>query len=188
MKGYKVFNKDMTCRRFQYKKDAEFVYEDKLVPCESGFHFCPRLEDVFRYYAYEPENIVICKVEARGETVVHGDKVVTDRLYVGSELEIDSKEVQLAAVKHNGRNIEYVTDPSEELQLVAVKQNGYAIEYVADSSEKVKLAAMKQNGRAIMYVADPSEEVQLAAVKKDGYAIKYIKNPTKKVLEYIKRR
>ena len=49
MKAYKGFNKDMTCRRFQYEEGKEYE-TDKAVLCESGFHFCEQPLDVFRYY------------------------------------------------------------------------------------------------------------------------------------------
>ena len=49
VKAYKGFNKDMTCRGFQYEKGKEYE-TDKAVLCESGFHFCEQPLDVFRYY------------------------------------------------------------------------------------------------------------------------------------------
>ena len=39
MKAYKGFNKDMTCRGFQYK-EGETYEEKKASVCECGFHAC----------------------------------------------------------------------------------------------------------------------------------------------------
>ena len=39
MKAYKGFNKDMTCRGFQFK-EGESYHEDEAKLCESGFHAC----------------------------------------------------------------------------------------------------------------------------------------------------
>jgi hypothetical protein len=40
------------------------------------------------------------------------------------------KEVQLAAVKNDGRAIQYIENPSEAVQLAAIKQDGLAIQYI----------------------------------------------------------
>ena len=39
MKTYKGFNKNMTCRGFQYEEGKEYKTE-KAVACETGFHAC----------------------------------------------------------------------------------------------------------------------------------------------------
>ena len=39
VKSYKGFNKDMTCRGFQYEEGKEYE-TDKAEVCETGFHAC----------------------------------------------------------------------------------------------------------------------------------------------------
>lgn len=52
VKGYKGTDRDMKCRDYQfmfnYRHDMIDGAEIKL--CESGFHFCPKIKDVFQYY------------------------------------------------------------------------------------------------------------------------------------------
>lgn len=49
MKAYKGFNKDMTCRGFQFEEGK--TYEEKEAKlCEKGFHACLNPIDVFKYY------------------------------------------------------------------------------------------------------------------------------------------
>jgi hypothetical protein len=52
VKGYKGTDRDMKCRDYQfmfnYRHDMVDGAEIKL--CNSGFHFCPKLKDVFGYY------------------------------------------------------------------------------------------------------------------------------------------
>ena len=49
MKAYKGFNKDMTCRGFQFEEGKTYEeIEAKL--CEKGFHACLNPIDVFKYY------------------------------------------------------------------------------------------------------------------------------------------
>lgn len=38
MKTYKAFNKDMTCRDFQYAEGQEYEMEGPIRACERGFH------------------------------------------------------------------------------------------------------------------------------------------------------
>lgn len=39
IKSYKGFEKDMTCREFQYAEGEEYE-EDEAKACETGFHAC----------------------------------------------------------------------------------------------------------------------------------------------------
>lgn len=60
MKAYKGFNKDMTCRGFQYEEGKEYqVNEAKL--CKSGFHACIDPIDCMSYYG--PSSSVYHEVE-----------------------------------------------------------------------------------------------------------------------------
>lgn len=92
-----------------------------------------------------------------------------------------SEEVQLAAVKEDGYNIQYIENPSEEVQLAAVEEDGYSIEYIENPSEEVQLAVVKKHPCAIKYITNPSEAVQLVAVTEERCAIKYISNPSEAV-------
>ena len=48
VKAFKGFNKDLTCRGFQYEEGKEFETE-RAESCEAGFHACEYPLDVFRY-------------------------------------------------------------------------------------------------------------------------------------------
>jgi hypothetical protein len=71
MKGYKCFEKDMTCIGFQYEVGKSFKHEGEIELCGAGFHFCRKPADVFNYYSFDVDNIV-CEVEASGK-IEHGD-------------------------------------------------------------------------------------------------------------------
>lgn len=58
IKSYKGFNKDMTCRGFQYE-------EETADACHSGFHACEYPLDCFNYYS--PNESVYHEVEQSGE-------------------------------------------------------------------------------------------------------------------------
>ncbi|KGE20041.1 DUF7666 domain-containing protein [Paenibacillus wynnii] len=85
MKGYKVFNKDWTCRGFQYEVGKTFTHEGHFGLCNAGLHFCQQLNDCFDYYPFNPENKV-AEVEALGEVESGDDKSVTNKLAIIREL------------------------------------------------------------------------------------------------------
>ena len=88
MKAYKGFNKDMTCRGFQYKEGGEYK-EDRAEVCESGFHACENPIDCLRYY--EPRKSVYHEVELDGkiDRQSGGDsKVAATKIKIGAALSI----------------------------------------------------------------------------------------------------
>lgn len=52
VEGYKGTDKDMKCRDFQYEFGMQYDMPEgqKIQECESGFHLCLYLSDVFNYY------------------------------------------------------------------------------------------------------------------------------------------
>lgn len=60
MKAYKGFNKDMTCRGFQFKEGETYV-EETAELCNKGFHACLAPIDVLNYYV--PATSVYHEVE-----------------------------------------------------------------------------------------------------------------------------
>ena len=87
IRSYKGFNKDMTCRNFQYEEGKEFETERAEV-CESGFHACEYPLDCFSYYS--PAESVFHEVEQSGELSNHADdsKVASTKIKIGASINI----------------------------------------------------------------------------------------------------
>lgn len=53
VEGYKGTDKNMCCRGYQYELDKKFNMPDDaaIKLCDSGFHLCPKLNQVFSYYS-----------------------------------------------------------------------------------------------------------------------------------------
>ena len=87
MKGYKVFNSDWTCRGFKFEVGKTF--EENVTPkcCASGFHFCTKASDCFKYYDFNPDNKV-AEIEALGDVDTNnGDsKCCTNKIHIIREL------------------------------------------------------------------------------------------------------
>ena len=86
--GFKGFNKDMTCRDFQYKEGKTYKMEEEPEICNKGFHFCEYPLDCFNYY--EPAGSIFHKVEATGKTDKENDnsdtKISTNEIKIGARL------------------------------------------------------------------------------------------------------
>ena len=107
IKGYKGFEKDMTCRGFQYEEGKEYE-EDKAEACKTGFHACEYPLDCFGYYA--PGTSVYHEVEQSGKLSTNPDdsKVAATKIKIGARIGIPGL-VQAA--------IEYTTErtsPTED--------------------------------------------------------------------------
>ena len=87
MKAYKGFNKDMTCKGFQYEEGKTYTTDDAKL-CESGFHACESPLDCFRYYA--PGQSVYHEVELDDVSVERGDdtKRCGKRIKIGGALDV----------------------------------------------------------------------------------------------------
>lgn len=87
IKTYKGFNKDMTCRGFQYEEGKEYE-TDKVEVCETGFHACEYPLDCFSYYS--PNVSVYHEVEQDGEiSRSDGDtKVASSKIKIGASINI----------------------------------------------------------------------------------------------------
>ena len=87
MKAFKGFNKDMTCRGYQYEIGK--TYEtDEAKMCSSGFHACENPLDCFKYYS--PATSKYCEVELddNGERNSDDTKVVGKKITIGGELSV----------------------------------------------------------------------------------------------------
>ena len=87
IKTYKGFNKDMTCRDFQYEEGKEYA-EESLEVCNHGFHACEYPLDCLGYYS--PFESVYHEVEQSGEIQKHSEdtKVASTKIKIGAEISI----------------------------------------------------------------------------------------------------
>ena len=67
IKAYKAFNKDLTCKDFQYEVGKEYHHKGKLEVCRSGFHACERLLYCFNFYPFSEAETRVAEVLVWGE-------------------------------------------------------------------------------------------------------------------------
>ena len=94
MKAYKGFNRDMTCRGFQYEEGK--TYEtDKAELCKEGFHACEDAVDCFDYYAPGESECHEVELEDVSEQRDSDSKVAAKKIRIGAKLSI-AKMVEAA--------------------------------------------------------------------------------------------
>ena len=91
MKGYKGFNKDMTCRNKQYAENTVFEEAEAEI-CSSGMHFCENPFAVLDYYGFVGANGALnefAEVEALDECKTDdNEKYCTKKLKIGAKIGI----------------------------------------------------------------------------------------------------
>ena len=87
IKSYKGFNKDMTCKGFQYEEGKEYETE-RAECCETGFHACEYPLDCFSHYA--PNGSVYHEVEQDGDIDREdgGTKIASTKIKIGARISI----------------------------------------------------------------------------------------------------
>ena len=86
--AYKGFNRDLTCRDFQYEEGKEYEIDGEVKLCSRGFHACEDPIDCFGYY--DPANSVFHRVEVDGVSPERRDdsKVVAKKIRIGARLKL----------------------------------------------------------------------------------------------------
>ena len=98
---YKGFNKDMTCKGFQYEEGKEY-HEEEAIVCKKGFHACEYPLDCFNYY--NPAESVFHEVELGEDAYSDGNdtKKCSKSIKVGARLDIAG--IVKAAINYTREN------------------------------------------------------------------------------------
>ena len=135
IKAYKGFNKDMTCRGFQYEEGKEYE-TDKAEVCETGFHACEYPLDCFNYYA--PSESVFHEVEQDGEISRKGDdtKLASTKIKIGVSLNIAG--MVKAAIEYTKSRTKKEADSNSDYG--ASSATGYKGASSADDKDSIAVA------------------------------------------------
>ncbi len=111
IRSYKGFNKDMTCRGFQYEEGKEYE-TDRAVACEWGFHACEYPLDCLSYY--NPAKSVYHEVEQSGEISRRDDdsKVASTKIKIGASISIAG--LVKAAIEYTTKRTKKKTGTDED--------------------------------------------------------------------------
>lgn len=110
MRAFKGFNKDLTCRGYQYEEGKEF-HTERAECCDTGFHACEYPLDCFGYY--DPAHSVYHEVELSGEMDKSGDntKVCATDIKIGARLDLKEIFTEKEVPKEKKKKEEKTTLP-----------------------------------------------------------------------------
>lgn len=147
IKGYKGFNKDMTCSGKQYKENTTYE-EDGTEICEAGMmHFCENPYDVLDYYPLVNEDGDIsdfAEVEAVGEVKKDGNNSATNKLHIGAKLGLKGFVeacVDFTIEKTRIENAEECTDYDNGENSAQIGSSGYSAQITSIGKNSVVMAA-----------------------------------------------
>jgi hypothetical protein len=150
IKGYKGFNKDMTCRGKQYKENTTYE-EDGTEICEAGMmHFCENPYDVLDYYPLVNEDGDIsdfAEVEAVGEVKKDGNKSETNKLHIGAKLGLKGFVkacVDFTIEKTRIENAEECTDYDNGKNYAQIGSSGYSAQ-IGSSGDYAQITSIGKN-------------------------------------------
>lgn len=131
MIAYKGFNKDLTCRGFQYEVGKTYV-TDKAIPRKSGFHAC--LDPLDCLYHYTPESSVYYIVDIEDIQVANNDTT----LICGKKITVLEQMNFESIYEHHKKYIESVENNSttKVINCKTVAKENYNI-ILGDSSNCV---------------------------------------------------
>ena len=88
MKALKGFEKDLTCRGFQYAVGETYEHDGAVRLCGSGFHAVTLPLDVFRYYPLSKSIFHEVEVDGVVEEAGGDSKVAARKITVGASLNL----------------------------------------------------------------------------------------------------
>ena len=129
--AYKGFNKDLTCRGFQYEVGKE--YEEKGISiCNRGFHACPNPFDVIDFYG--DINNRFCKVEQSGQIEKDEKKQVSSKIKVIAEIGF------AGLFKAGVEWIKEITKPESIIEETKIGSSGYGAQ-IGSSGNYAKIGS-----------------------------------------------
>ena len=117
--SYKMFNKDLICKDFQYEvgKTYKLPENKKLELCTNGFHYCENPLDCLDYYPLLDNDCNInpmCEITPLGPIETKGNKSVTNKIKIGAKLNLE--QIINASFKFIKENIK---EPETDEKVVA---------------------------------------------------------------------
>jgi hypothetical protein len=169
MKAYKAFNKDMTCRGFQFEVGK--VYEtDTASLCNSGFHACENPLDVLNYYDLTDSAFAEVDLDATEE------KHDQDSKRCGKRIEIKASLDLKGFIK---ASISFLFEQTKDVKI----DSGYSSQLTASGKNSVVMIA-GNNGKAKAsigswitlaeweYIDNEHTPIHVVTKKVDGVKIK----------------
>ena len=166
MKGYKALGQDMRAslgNGMQFELGRIYTVNGEVIPCENGFHFCKKIEELNCYYNIASSRIF--EVEADGVIRQHGNKYVAERIKLVREL---SKE---DVGQYFEQNLQFFVYDEDWCVREAVAKQEYGLDIlINDKNWYVRQAVANQGYGLDVLINDKDWQVREAVVRQ-GYGL-----------------
>jgi hypothetical protein len=99
---FKAFNKDLTCRDFQFEIGKTYTHTGEVEACASGFHSCENPLDILNYYDLTTSRFSQCTVNGVIKTHEDDSKIASSIITINKELSL--KDLINAAIIYQKNN------------------------------------------------------------------------------------
>jgi hypothetical protein len=86
---FKAFNKDLTCRDFQFEIGQTYTHTGEVKACASGFHSCENPLDILNYYDLTTSRFAQCSVNGVIKTHEDDSKIASSIITINKELTLN---------------------------------------------------------------------------------------------------
>lgn len=180
MKTYKA-TYDNKCLDFTYRIGKTYTHNGPLIPCQSGFHSCPKLKNVFKYYIPQ-KNIKVYECEIGNEYIIDDDKIVSRTIKLVKE--IKSSELKewmkfdladnLIYRKLQGINVKEYFEYDEKNNLIhETSSDGYEIWYEYDENNNQIYKRKHKNDIKILEEWKTYDENNNCIIYKDSNGLRF---------------
>ena len=129
VRGYKGFNKDMTCWGFQYEVGQTYEMEGYIEPYKHGFHFCRNAADVLNYYGRK--GCRYAEVEALGDVINKEELSVTNKLRITRKLTL----AEIMDIMYTQEGLDFKDTPFPADEILQARGDGTLGEMLPSGTE-----------------------------------------------------
>ncbi len=166
MKGYKALDQEMRAilgNEMQYELGKTYTVYGKVVPCENGFHFCEKIEELNCYYNIEDSRIF--EVEADGIIIKSEDKYVAEKIKLVREL---SKE---EISKYFEQNLQLLVCHDKAYIRYTVARQGYGLNILVHDEDRDVRYAVARQGYGLDILVHDKDYCVRCMVAEQGYGL-----------------
>lgn len=187
IKGFKGTDSNMSCKGFNYTLGETYVMnKDNIIECAIGFHFCPRIEDVFQFYYdkdsrfFEVEATDYLDYTDKDNKIVCAQITLTKEIFPYDVSFPNHRELMMSMCKLTPYNLNWIPEQTKtpDFILELIKEVPLAIEYVKSPTQEMMMEAVSRFPTAISLLPkNVSTDIKMKAVSTHWYSIRFITNP-----------
>lgn len=189
--GFKGTDSNMSCKTFKYTVGETYTMnKENLIKCAIGFHFCPKIEDVFSFYYDKDSRFFEVEASECLDYTEKDNKIVCAQIKLTKEIfpyDVNfpnHKQLMFEMCKLTPYNLKWIPAQTKtpDFLLDLIKANPLAIEYIDNPSPTMMMEAVSRFPTAISLLPkNVSDDIKMKAVSTHWFSINYITSPSESI-------